>query len=96
MNHLAIEKQQAIIQGYNHTCSIKAVARIVECSPITVRKYLLLNGNRIRTISEAMKKYHELRRGRGVVDHRLPCGKTRKDCVNCRQIFEDICTITIA
>ncbi|MCJ7829368.1 MAG: hypothetical protein MUP81_06480 [Dehalococcoidia bacterium] len=102
MNQLAVEKQRAIIQGYNHGIGIRMIADIVQCSPITARKYLRLDRGELRTISEGMVKYHKLRRGQirrmsehyditPIVKTVLSCGKTRNDCINCRDIFGEGC-----
>jgi hypothetical protein len=104
MNQLAPEKQKAIIQGYGRAYSIRLLASIVQCSPITVRKYLRLDGSKIRTVSEGMIKYHELRRYEQELCRMMECyglkpsqpivmacGKTRQNCVNCRDIFSQKC-----
>lgn len=105
MRKLSVEKQQAIIQGYNRGLSIRMVASVIKCSPITARTYVKLN-SRARTISEGMIIYHQLKRGKStqtldmmleyynippIVKSVLPCGKTRNDCVNCKDIFSDKC-----
>jgi hypothetical protein len=102
MNQLALEKQEAIIQGYEHGLSVRKVAESIQCSPITARTYLRGNGIKIRTISEGMIKYHERKRARldimmerynlkPITNPILSCGKTRKDCVDCGDIFDKGC-----
>jgi hypothetical protein len=112
MNQLAPEKQQAIIQGYEHGLSVRKVAESIQCSPITARTYLRLNGSKIRTISKGMLKYHELKHTnipqvvkselclsmmmkrynlKPITNPILSCGKTRKDCVDCGNIFSEGC-----
>lgn len=89
MNPLSVEKQQSILQGYDFGLSVRKVADIFGCSPITVRTYLRKKRTRFRTISEGMIKYHEFRRG----ELRKTCDHIPGDCVNCRDIFSERCNL---
>lgn len=41
MNILPVNKQKAILQGYRCGVSVRMLADIMQCSPITIRKYFL-------------------------------------------------------
>ncbi|MCJ7630881.1 hypothetical protein MUP77_00555 [Candidatus Bathyarchaeota archaeon] len=83
MNQLPAEKQVALLQMHKFGASVRFAANLVDCSPITVRRYWKSHHKKMSSISVAMHRFHQWRK------EILPCGYVKRDCVDCEEIFSN-------